>query len=72
MKLLNGAEAVARMCSVSVKKVFLKFCKIRRKPPTVSFLNKVPGMASSISLKKRLCHGCFPVNLTKFFKATFL
>ena len=48
------AEAVVRTCSV--KKEFLKFCKIHKKTP-------VP---ESTLLKKRLWHKCFPVNFENF------
>ena len=48
------AEAVVRTCSV--KKEFLKFCKIHKKTP-------VP---ESTLLKKRLWPKCFPVNFENF------
>ena len=50
-----GSEAVVLSCSTAVRKVFLKFHKICRKPSRVSFSNKAPGLAPIILFKKRLC-----------------
>ena len=61
------SEAVARRCSVRkcVLRNFVKFtgkhlcqCWLRLRPATL--------------LKKRLRHGCFPVNFAKFLKTPFL
>ena len=35
------------------------------------FLNKVAGLRPAILLKKRLWHGCFPVNFEKFLRSLF-
>ena len=35
------------------------------------FLNKVSGLKSATSLKRRLWHQCFPVNFVKFLRAPF-
>ena len=52
-------EAIIQRCSV--KKVFLKFCKIYRKTPVLESL-----------FKKRLWHKYFPVNFAEFLRAPFL
>ena len=36
------------------------------------FLNKVAGLRTATSLKKRLWHRCFPVNFVKFLRTHFL
>ena len=52
-------EAVARRCSV--KKVFLKFCKIHQKTPLTEAM---PANLSKKTLRKRFCF----VNFAKFLR----
>ena len=52
-------EAVARRCSV--KKVFLKFCKIHQKAPLTEAM---PANLSKKTLRKRFCF----VNFAKFLR----
>ena len=52
-----------------------KSCKIHMKTPMPEslFLLKLQTEISNfVFLKKRLWHGCFPVNFAKFLRATFL
>ena len=58
---LLRSEAVVQRCFL--KKVFLKFRKIRRKTPVSESL---------FLLKKRLWHRCFPENFSKFLRTPFL
>ena len=37
-----------------------------------SFFNKVAGLKPATLFKKRLWHGCFPVNFAKFLRTPFL
>ena len=37
-----------------------------------SLFNKVAGFKDCKFIKKRLQHGCFPVNIAKFFRTTIL
>ena len=56
-----------------MKKVFYKSHKIHRKTPVPeSFYNKVAGIRPGTLLRKRLWHRCFPVNLAKFLRPSFL
>ena len=54
---MKMTEADSRMCSV--KKKFLKICKIHRLRSTTLF-------------KKRLLHNRFPVNVAKSLRTSFL
>ena len=58
----------------SVKKGVLKcFAKSTGKHLWQSlFFDKVAGLRSATSLKKRLWHRCFPVNFAKFLRTSFL
>ena len=38
----------------------------------VPFFNKVTGLRPATSSKKRLRHGCFPVNFAKSLRTAFL
>ena len=50
-----------------------KFCNIDKKAPVLeSLFNKVTGLKVRNLIKKRLQHGCFPVNISKFLGTTFL
>ena len=61
-----------RRCSVK-KGVLRNFAKYTGKHLCQSLLfNKVAGMRPAPSLKKILCHRCFPVNLAKFLRTPFL
>ena len=53
-----------------VLKIFAKFTEkhLCRSP----FFNKVAGLKPATLLKKRLWHLCFPVNLAKFLRTSFL
>ena len=59
-------------CSVK-KGVLRNFAKYTGKHLCQSLLfNKVAGLRPAPSLKKILCHRCFPVNLAKFLRTPFL
>ena len=70
----GDTEAVARRCSV--KKVFLDISQNSQENTyvKVSFLIKLQasGLRPATLLKKRLWRRCFPVNLAKFLRTTFL
>ena len=70
----GDTEAVARRCSV--KKVFLDISQNSQENTCVkvSFLIKLQasGLRPATLLKKRLWRRCFPVNLAKFLRTTFL
>ena len=69
-QLLNS-EAVTRR--YSVKSVFRNFAKFTKKHLRQSlFFNKVAGFKTATVLKKKLWHGCFPVNFVKFLKTPCL
>ena len=60
-----------RRCSVR-KGVFGNFAKFKGKDLCQGlFFNKVAGRPATL-LKKRLWHGCFPVNFAKFLRTPFL
>ena len=60
---MSAAEVVVWRCSI--KNLFSKFRKIRRK-------TLVPHkLKSATLLEKRLWHWCFPLNFAKNFKNTF-
>ena len=67
-RLTGIIEAVAQTCSV--KKVFLEVSLNSQKNTCarVSFLIKRPATL----FKKKLWHGCFPVNFAKFLRTPFL
>ena len=49
-----------------------KFCNIQRKIPVLeSLFNNVAGLESCKSIKRRLQHSYFPVNITKFLRTAF-
>ena len=51
---------------------FYKFCKFYRKISVLEFLfNKAAGLKVCNSIKSRLQHRCFPVELAKFLKTLF-
>ena len=55
------------------KRVLRNFAKFTGKHLCQSlFFNKVAGLRPATSLKKRLWHRCFPVNLAKFLRTPFL
>ena len=67
-----ASEAVAQMCSVK-KRVLRNFAKFTGKHLCQSlFFSRVAGLRPVISLKKRLWHRCFPVNIAKFIRTPFL
>ena len=50
-----------------------KFHNIHKKKPVLEPLfNKVAGLKAYNFIKKKLQHRCFPVNITKFVRTTFL
>ena len=50
-----------------------KFRNIHKKTPvSVSLFNKVASLQTYNFIKKRLQHGCFPVNIAKFLRRAFL
>ena len=57
----------------SIKKPFLKILQKSQENTNarVSFFSKVAGRRPAASLKKRLCHRCFPVNFAEFLKNLF-
>ena len=65
----QSTEAVAQRSSV--KKVFLEFSQNSQENTCarVFFLIKLRPPATL--LKKRLWHGCFPLNFAKFFRTSF-
>ena len=68
---MKNPENPGQLCAASVigkKGVLKSFRKIDR----VSFLNKVPDLRPAILLKTRLWHRCFPGNLLKFLRTSFL
>ena len=68
----NSAQKQSPGC-VMLKKVFLKISqKFTGKRMCQSLLfNKVAGPRPAALIKKRLWHGCFPVNFAKFLKTPF-
>ena len=61
-----------RRCSVR-KGALRNFAKFTGKHPCQSlFYNKVAGLRPATLSKKRLWHGCFPVNFSKFARTPFL
>ena len=58
------------LCDKGVLRNFAKFTGKRLCQSL--FFNKVAGLRSATLLKKRFRHRCFPVNFTKFLRATFL
>ena len=58
------------MCSAK-KSVLKNFTKFTGKRQSL-FFNKVAGLKPAPLLKKRLWHGCFPVNFGKFSRTPFL
>ena len=66
------AEVVGRRCSVKkgVLTNFAKFTEIHQWQSL--FFNKVAVLRPVTLLKKRLWHRCFPVNVAKFLRITFL
>ena len=58
------------------KKAFEKFCKFYRKTPVLeSLFNKVASLMAcneKETIKKRLQHRCFPVNIVKFLRTPIL
>ena len=50
----------------------LSFSNIHRKTPVlVPLFNKVAGLKACNFIKKRLQHGCFPLNIATFLKISF-
>ena len=61
-------EAVVRRFS----SVISKFCNIRKKTLVLeSPFKKVPDLEAHQSIKRRLQHLCFPVNIAKFLSTAF-
>ena len=59
-------------CSIK-KTVLKKSGNIHRKTPVLeSLFNKVAGLQSCNFIKKRPQHMCFPMNIAKFLKTSFL
>ena len=56
-------------CEKGVLKNFTEFTE--NTSARVSFFNKVAGLRSAKSLKKRLWQMCFPVNFVKFLRTPF-
>ena len=53
-------------------KCSLKFCSIYRKTTVLeSLFKKVAGLEARKSIKERLQHRCFPVNIAKFLRTAF-
>ena len=67
-----ASEAVAQRCSVK-KRVLRNFAKFTGKHLCQSlFFSRVAGQRPVTSLKKRLWHRCFLVNIAKFIRTPFL
>ena len=60
-------------CGSVRKDILRNFAKFTGKHLCHSlFFNKVAGLRRATLLKKRLWHGCFPVNFAKFLRTPFL
>ena len=69
----KGSERSSRPEVFCKKGVFRNFAKFTGKHLYQSlFFNKVVGLRPATLLKKRLWHGCFPVNFAKFLRTPFL
>ena len=69
---MNGFKSRHPRCSVK-KGILRNFVKFTGKNLCQKlFSNKVAGLRPANLLKKRLWHGCFPVNFTEFLWTPFL
>ena len=72
-KKLNAFYSYSHQTCSMRKGVLRNFTKFTGKHLRQSlFFNKTTGVRSATLLKKRLWHRCFLVNLTKFFRTSFL
>ena len=63
------SERKSLTTKLRAQKLFSEIQKIHRKTPgSESLFNKVAALRPVTLLKRRLCHGCFPVNLWKFLR----
>ena len=63
---------LSRRCSVK-RGVLRNFAKFTGKNLCQKlFFNKIAGLRHAASVKKSLCHGCFPVNFPRFLRTPFL
>ena len=69
-KFRNSSPVVQVFCKKSALRNFAKFTGKRLCQGL--FFNKLAGLRSATLLKKRLWHGCFHVNFTKFLRTPFL
>ena len=69
-KFRNSSPVVQVFCKKGALRNFAKFTGKRLCQGL--FFNKLAGRRSATLLKKRLWHGCFHVNFTKFLRTPFL
>ena len=68
---IDCLEAVVQKCSVKKLRLEISQNSKENTCARVSFFNKVADLTPATLLKKRLWHGCFPVNFVKFIRTPF-